>query len=159
MRLEVNGAAREIHASPDTPLVYVLRNELELNSPHFGCGVGDCGACSVLIDGKEARSCTTAVSAVHGKKITTLEGLPALWGGSQLHPLQQAWIDEQVPQCGYCQSGMIIQAADLLAAKPNPAEDEIRAAMDGHLCRCAVYQRIVSAITKAAAAMANGKAS
>lgn len=156
MNLHVNGADVDVRVNPSTPLLYVLRNELELNSPHFGCGVGDCGACSVLIDGRETRSCTTPVSAAGGKSVTTLEGLAALWGRSQLHPLQQAWIDEQVPQCGYCQSGMIIQAADLLTTTPNPSEDQIRTAMDGHLCRCAIYQRILSAVQRAASVMAGG---
>ena len=164
LTIEVNGARHVVQASPDTPLLYVLRNELELDGPRFGCGLGQCGACSVLVDGKEMRSCLTAVAAVSDRKVTTLEGLPALWAeqrgpaasAAELHPLQQAWIDAQVPQCGYCQSGMLIQAADLLATTSNPSADEIRTAMDGHLCRCGTYPRILTAIRTAAAVMANG---
>jgi isoquinoline 1-oxidoreductase subunit alpha len=164
LKIEVNGVQHTVQATPDTPLLYVLRNELQLNSPHFGCGLAQCGACSVLLDGKETRSCVFPVAAVMGKKVTTLAGLPALWaqqrGGagaaSELHPLQQAWIDAQVPQCGYCQGGMLIQAADLLATTKNPSEGQIRTAMDGHLCRCGTYPRILIAIQQAAAAMAKG---
>jgi len=164
LTIEVNGAKHRVQGSPDTPLLYVLRDELRLNGPKFGCGLAQCGACSVLLDGREIRSCVTLVSATRGKRITTLEGLPARWAAQRgkaarkgdLHPLQQAWIDEQVPQCGYCQSGMMIQAADLLAKKRNPSEDEIRTAMNGHLCRCGTYPRILTAIQKAAAVMANG---
>jgi isoquinoline 1-oxidoreductase alpha subunit len=120
----INGIRRDITAPADTPLLYVLRNELELSGPQFGCGLSQCGACSVLVDGKEARSCTLAVSRVAGKEVTTLEGLPARWAGQKglpaadavkiLHPVQQAWIDEQVPQCGFCQNGMMIKATELL---------------------------------------------
>src|SRR6202140_3114596 len=162
----VNGVRREIQAPTDTPLLYVLRNELELSGPQFGCGLAQCGACSVLLDGKEIRSCVTPVAAVSGKSITTLEGLPALWASARgtaaaapaLHPLQQAWIDVQVPHCGYCQNGMMIQAADLLATTKNPSEDQIRTAMNGHLCRCGTYPRILTAIQKAAAVMAKAGA-
>src|SRR6202140_3266733 len=162
----VNGVRREIQAPTDTPLLYVLRNELELSGPQFGCGLAQCGACSVLLDGKEIRPCGTPVAAVSGKSITTLEGLPALWAAARgttaaapaLHPLQQAWIDVQVPHCGYCQNGMMIQAADLLATTKNPSEDQIRTAMNGHLCRCGTYPRILTAIQKAAAVMAKAGA-
>src|SRR5205085_487079 len=132
------------------------------HGPRFGCGLAQCGACSVLLDGKEIRSCVTPVAAVSGKAITTLEGLPALWAKERgttaaspaLHPLQQAWIDVQVPHCGYCQNGMMIQAADLLSTTKNPTEDQIRTAMNGHLCRCGTYPRILTAIKPAAAVMA-----
>jgi nicotinate dehydrogenase subunit B len=164
LTIEVNEVKHDVQASLDTPLLYVLRSELQLNSPMFGCGLGQCGSCAVLLDGKKVSSCVTAVGDASGKKVTTVEGLPALWARQrgrgpadpELHPLQQAWIDEQVPQCGYCQAGMLIQAAELLGATPDPAEGEIRAAMDGHLCRCGTYQRIVAAIGKAAAVMAAG---
>ena len=161
LRVKVNGLSHSVTASLDTPLLYVLHNELHLHGPRFGCGLAQCGACSVLLEGKEIRSCVTPVAAVGGKNITTLEGLPALWArergtaasGSALHPIQQAWIDVQVPHCGYCQNGMMIQAADLLATKKNPTEAEIRSAMNGHLCRCGTYPRILTAIQKAAATM------
>jgi isoquinoline 1-oxidoreductase alpha subunit len=160
----VNGTRREIQSPGDTPLLYVLRNELELSGPQFGCGLSQCGACSVLVDGKEARSCTLAVSRVAGKEVTTLEGLPARWakqhGLSQaeaertLHPVQQAWIDEQVPQCGFCQNGMMIKATELLDETPAPTPAQVRAAfMSGsspHLCRCGSYAAILDAVQKAA---------
>src|SRR3954462_11624610 len=121
LKIKVNGLVHSVTASLDTPLLYVLHNELHLHGPKFGCGLSQCGACSVLLDGKEIRSCVTPVAGVVGKRVTTLEGLPALYAQQKklakppaLHPLQQAWIDEQVPQCGYCQSGMIIMAAELL---------------------------------------------
>jgi aerobic-type carbon monoxide dehydrogenase small subunit (CoxS/CutS family) len=163
LKIRVNGAVHRVSASPDTPLLYVLRNELQLIGPRFGCGLAQCGACSVLLDRKELRSCVTPVAAVTGKSITTLEGLPRLWASerrrsaaaaaSDLHPLQQAWIDVGVPQCGYCQNGMLIQAADLLSTNKKPTEDQIRVAMNGHLCRCGTYPKILTAIKKAAAAM------
>ena len=159
IKIKVNGLTHGVQASLDTPLLYVLHNELHLHGPRFGCGLAQCGACSVLLDGKEIRSCVTPVAAVSGKSITTLEGLPALYAAQRgttaaapaLHPLQQAWIDVQVPHCGYCQNGMMIQAADLLATTKNPSEDQIRTAMNGHLCRCGTYPRILTAIQKAAA--------
>src|SRR6266576_2319437 len=164
IKLKVNGLTHGVSASLDTPLLYVLHNELHLHGPRFGCGLAQCGACSVLLDGKEIRSGVTPVAAVSGKAITTLEGLPALWAKERgtaaaspaLHPLQQAWIDVQVPHCGYCQNGMMIQAADLLSTTKNPTEDQIRTAMNGHLCRCGTYPRILTAIKQAAAGM--GKA-
>jgi aerobic-type carbon monoxide dehydrogenase small subunit (CoxS/CutS family) len=164
--IQVNGLIHEVSATPDTPLLYVLHNELHLHGPRFGCGLAQCGACSVLLDGKEIRSCVTPVGAVAGQQITTLEGLPALWSKQAgtsaaapvLHPLQQAWIDVQVPHCGYCQSGMLIQAADLLATTKTPSDDEIRAAMNGHLCRCGTYSRILTAIRQAASVMAKAGA-
>jgi len=166
LKVQVNGLVHDVSASLDTPLLYVLRNELHLHGPRFGCGLAQCGACSVLLDGKEIRSCVTPAAAVSGKKITTLEGLPALWAKERgttaaspaLHPLQQAWIDVGVPQCGFCQNGMIIQAADLLSTTKNPSEELIRTAMNGHLCRCGTYPKILTAIKQAAAVMAKGGA-
>ncbi len=158
--LKVNGKQRSIEADLDAPLLYVLRNEFQLNSPKFGCGLSQCGACSVLVEGKEMRSCATPASRLAGKSIVTVEGLPALWAKrrapeeGELHPVQQAWIDEQVPQCGYCQSGMMIQAVDLLSKNPNPTDAQIRAGMDGHLCRCSTYAAILRAVKRAAKAMA-----
>jgi aerobic-type carbon monoxide dehydrogenase small subunit (CoxS/CutS family) len=164
IKIKVNGLTHGVSASLDTPLLYVLHNELHLHGPRFGCGLAQCGACSVLLDGKEIRSCVTPVAAVSGKSITTLEGLPALYASQRgttaslpnLHPIQQAWIDEQVPQCGYCQNGMIIQASDLLGTTKNPSEDLIKTAMNGHLCRCGTYSAVVRAIQRAAASMAKG---
>jgi isoquinoline 1-oxidoreductase alpha subunit len=162
LKIRVNGLRHAVTTSLDTPLLYVLHNELHLHSPRFGCGLAQCGTCSVLLDGKEIRSCVTPVAAVSGKSVTTLEGLPALWASERgtgtstpdLHPLQQVWIEEQVPHCGYCQNGMLIQAADLLATTKRPSEDQIRTAMNGHLCRCGTYPRILTAIQKAATVMA-----
>ena len=164
LKIKVNGLVHSVSASLDTPLLYVLHNELHLHGPRFGCGLAQCGACSVLLDGKEIRSCVTPVAAVSGKSITTLEGLPALYASQRgttanapnLHPLQQAWIDVQVPQCGYCQNGMLIQAADLLATTKNPSKDQIKTAMNGHLCRCGTYSAIIEAIQTAAKTMAKG---
>src|SRR6201992_3772932 len=140
LKIKVNGLVHSVSASLDTPLLYVLHNELHLHGPRFGCGLAQCGACSVLLDGKEIRSCVTPVAAVSGKSVTTLEGLPALWAKERgtaaatpaIHPLQQAWIDQQVPQCGYCQNGQLMEAAALLAKTAHPTETEIRAAMGGH---------------------------
>jgi aerobic-type carbon monoxide dehydrogenase small subunit (CoxS/CutS family) len=162
--INVNGLAHSVRAGRDTPLLYVLRNELRLHGPRFGCGLAQCGACSVLLDGSEIRSCVTPVAAVSGKKTTTLEGLPAMWAGERgvssapasLHPVQQAWVDLQVPQCGFCQNGMIIQAVDLLATTKRPTETQIRSAMNGHLCRCGTYPLILTAIQRAAAVMSEG---
>src|SRR5689334_2867972 len=166
LKIKVNGLVHSVTASLDTPLLYVLRDELRLHGPRFGCGLAQCGACSVLLDGKEIRSCVTPVAAVSAKSITTLEGLPARWAsergtaarGPALHPLQQAWIDLGVPQCGYCQNGMLIQAADLLATTKHPTGDQIRSAMNGHLCRCGTYPKILKAIQRAAAVMAKERA-
>ena len=162
--LSVNGATHTVNAAADTPLIYVLRNDLRLTGVRLGCGMSQCGACAVLADGKEIRSCTAVVSAVAGKRIHTIEGLPALWAakkGAQaaLHPVQQAWIDEQVPQCGYCQSGMMITAVDLLDRIPNPTVAQIKNAFTSsppspHLCRCGTYSGIVAAVQRAAKAMA-----
>jgi aerobic-type carbon monoxide dehydrogenase small subunit (CoxS/CutS family) len=146
VKLQVNGSTHEVDIDPSTPLLYVLRNDLGLKGPHYGCGLGQCGACTVLIDGVATRSCVVPASAVRGG-ITTLEGLSV---GGTLDPLQQAWIDEQVPQCGYCQNGQILTARALLDRNPDPTDAEIRAAMDGVLCRCMTYYRIQAAIRRAA---------
>jgi aerobic-type carbon monoxide dehydrogenase small subunit (CoxS/CutS family) len=148
--LKVNGKAHRLDVDPSTPLLYILRNDLELQGPRFGCGLGQCGACAVIINGAAVRSCVTACSAVKGE-ITTLEGLAA---GSRLHPVQQAWIDEQVPQCGFCQNGQIITAKVLLDRNPNPTDAQIREGMNATLCRCMTYYRVQAAIKRAAAAMA-----
>jgi aerobic-type carbon monoxide dehydrogenase small subunit (CoxS/CutS family) len=157
----VNGQRRAVTSAPDTPLLYVLTDELALQGPRFGCGLGQCGSCSVLLNDAEARSCQTPLAAVRGKAVTTLEGLPAWYAARRklsaapaLHPVQQALIEEQALQCGYCFNGMIIKAAELLANTPSPTEPQIRAAMNGHLCRCGTYPRVVKAIRRAAAAMA-----
>src|SRR6476646_9223846 len=160
MQIRVNGNLSTVAAAPDTPLLYVLSNELELRGPRFGCGLAQCGSCSVLVDGVERRSCVTPLSAVSGKSITTLEGLPAWYakqkGLSQapaLHPVQQAFIDEQAVQCGYCYNGMAIKASELLSKNPQPTDAEIRTAMNGHLCRCGTYPRIMKAIQRASKAI------
>ncbi len=144
--LRVNGATQEVDVDPTTPLLYVLRNDLNLRGPRFGCGLAQCGACTVIIDGAAMRSCILPVSAVSGE-ITTLEGLSK---DGQLHPVQQAWIDEQVPQCGYCQNGQILSAKALLDRNPNPTDAEIREGMEGALCRCMTYYRIQQAIKRVA---------
>jgi len=148
LALNVNGAVREVDVEPSTPLLYVLRNDLALRGPRFGCGLGQCGACTVLIEGTAVRSCVLPVSAVNGA-ITTLEGLAP---NGTLHPLQQAWIDEQVPQCGYCQNGQLLTAKALLDRNPRPTDAEIRAGMEGVLCRCMTYYRIQAAIKRVVAA-------
>jgi nicotinate dehydrogenase subunit A len=145
--ITVNGKAHEVVAAPDTPLLYVLRNELELNGPKFGCGLAQCGACTVHIDGKPARSCSVPVSAVKGK-VTTVEGLGT---PEKPHPLQAAFVAEQAAQCGYCANGMIMTAAAFLAQNPKPSEVQIRAALDGNLCRCGTHMRILRAVRRAAA--------
>jgi len=148
--LRVNGRARTVDVEPATPLLYVLRNDLELQGPRFGCGLGQCGACTVLVKGAAVRSCVTPVSTVQGSDITTLEGLAV---NGKLHPLQQAWIDEQVPACGYCQNGQILTAKTLLDRTPNPTDAQIRQGMATTLCRCMTYYRIQAAIKRAAATM------
>jgi nicotinate dehydrogenase subunit A len=149
--LRVNGKAQAVSAEPDTPLLYVLRNDLELNGPKFGCGLAQCGACTVLLDGKPVRSCVTPVSAAAQGKVTTIEGLGTL---AKLHPLQKAFIEEQACQCGYCGNGMVMSAKALLDRKPNPTERDVKQALNGHLCRCASHNRIVRAVQKAAKEMA-----
>jgi len=159
LKIRVNGRWAPIKAAPDTPLLYVLAGELGLKGPRFGCGLAQCGSCSVLVDGAETRACVTPVAAVEGKAVTTLEGLPAHYAAHhrlakapELTPIQQAMIEEQAPQCGYCYNGMIIKASELLFQTPRPTEAQIRAAMNGHLCRCGTYPRIVKAIQRAALA-------
>src|SRR5436309_3708259 len=144
---EVNGQKKTVDVDPQTPLLWVLRDHLNLTGTKYGCGIASCGACTVHIDGERARSCVYSVSSAAGKKVTTIEGL----SHDRSHPVQQAWIEEQVPQCGYCQSGQIMTAAALLAAKPSPTDADIDAAMAGNICRCGTYQRIRAAIHKAAA--------
>lgn len=157
IEVAVNEERRSVTAAPDTPLLYVLTDELALKGPRFGCGLAQCGSCSVLIDGVETRSCVTPLAAVGDRSVTTLEGLAAWFAKQQglasvpaLHPVQQAFIDEQAMQCGYCYNGMTIKAAELLARNPRPTDAEIRTAMDGHLCRCGTYPRIQRAIKRAA---------
>jgi aerobic-type carbon monoxide dehydrogenase small subunit (CoxS/CutS family) len=159
--IRVNEQVSTLAVDRDTPLLYVLTNELRLQGPRFGCGLAQCGSCSVLLDGVEIRSCVTPVGAVEGKQVTTLEGLPALYARQRnlaaapaLHPLQRAMIDEQAPQCGYCYNGMIIKGSELLSREPQPSEREIREAMNGHLCRCGSYPRIMKAIALASRMMA-----
>jgi isoquinoline 1-oxidoreductase alpha subunit len=142
----INGKAARVEAEPDTPLLWVVREQLNLTGTKFGCGGGFCGACTVHLDGKAVRSCQTTVSKVAGKKVTTIEGLSP----NGTHPLQEAWVKEQVPQCGYCQSGQIMQAAALLATNKKPTRDDIVAYMNGNICRCGTYPRIVRAIQRAA---------
>jgi aerobic-type carbon monoxide dehydrogenase small subunit (CoxS/CutS family) len=144
--LRVNGRTEAVDVDPATPLLYILRNDLDLHGPHFGCGLGQCGACTVLVSGTATRSCVTPVSSVKGE-ITTLEGLAT---GGQLHPIQQAWIDEQVPACGFCQNGQMLTAKALLDRMPHPTDAQIREAMAGVLCRCFTYYRIQAAIKRVA---------
>jgi len=146
--LRINGQEQKVKVSPDTPLLWVLRDTLNLTGTKFGCGAGLCGACTVHMDGKPTRSCITPVSAAANARITTIEGLST----DRSHPLQQAWIAEQVPQCGYCQSGQIMAAAALLSRTANPSDEQINQAMSGNLCRCGTYERIRRAIHRAAKA-------
>jgi aerobic-type carbon monoxide dehydrogenase small subunit (CoxS/CutS family) len=148
----VNGKRYKVDVDADIPLLWVLREDLGLTGTKFGCGIAQCGACTVHVDGQPIRSCITAITAVKGKRITTIEGLST--DGS--HILQQAWIAEEVPQCGYCQSGQLMSAAALLAAKPKPTDADIDAAMSGNICRCGTYQRIRRAIHRAAGTLAEG---
>jgi isoquinoline 1-oxidoreductase alpha subunit len=172
VRLSVNGTRHEVQAPDETPLLYVLRNDLQLTGPQFGCGLAQCGACSVLVDGKETRSCLTPVASVAGHEVTTLEGLPARWARQKglsadeakatLHPVQQAWIEEQTPQCGFCQNGMMIKATELLESNPNPTVAQIKEAfttsgVSPNLCRCGTYLAIIEAVRHAATLMAKGR--
>lgn len=171
LTITVNGKKREVHSPEGTPLLYVLRDELDVNSPQFGCGLAQCGACSVLLDGQEIRSCISPASMANGKEITTIEGLSARWAKQKslsadqaaktLHPVQEAWIEQQVPLCGFCQSGMMIKATELLESKPNPSSDEIKSAFtdsgpSAHLCRCGSYVAIIEAVRYASTIMAKG---
>jgi aerobic-type carbon monoxide dehydrogenase small subunit (CoxS/CutS family) len=168
LTISVNGAKQVVSVLAETPLLFVLRNELKLTGPHLGCGIAQCGACAVLVDGEEVRACITPVSYAVGKRVTTIEGLSAVWATEKglgtaeaaetLHPVQQAWIDEQVPQCGYCQSGMMIAAVELLTKNPNPTVAQIKDAFTNkppspHLCRCGTYAAIIDAVQRAAKAM------
>jgi nicotinate dehydrogenase subunit A len=144
--ITVNGRQHEVAAAPDTPLLYVLRNELELNGPKFGCGLAQCGACTVHVDGKPLRSCSVPVSSVKGK-VTTIEGLGT---PEKPHPLQAAFVAEQAAQCGYCINGMIMTASAFLAQNPKPSDQQVRAALDGNLCRCGTHMRILRAVRRAA---------
>jgi len=142
----INGKQEQVETEPDTPLLWVVREHLKLTGTKFGCGSGLCGACTVHLDGKAVRSCQVPIDQVSGKRVTTIEGLSP----TSSHPLQKAWIAEQVPQCGYCQSGQIMQAAELLAKNKRPTREQIIAHMDGNICRCGTYPRIVRAIQRAA---------
>ena len=170
--ITVNGVKHQVLATDDTPLLYVLRNELELSGPQFGCGLSQCGACSVLVAGNEVRSCTMPVAAVADQEITTLEGLPARWAKQKglpaetakttLHPVQQAWIEEQTPLCGFCQNGMMIKATELLESNPSPTRQQVKDAFtnsgpSAHLCRCGSYTAIIDAVEHAATIMKGGK--
>ena len=150
--MQLNGRAVSVDAEPDTPLLWVIRDELGLTGTKFGCGIGMCGACTVHLNGRAIRSCITPVSAAEGTEITTIEGLDP----AGQHPLQKAWIETQAPQCGYCQSGQIMQAATLLKDFPQPTDKDIDAVMNGSLCRCMAYRRIRAAIKLAAVEMSQG---
>ena len=148
--LRINGETKAVSVEPDTPLLYVLRNDLALNGPKFGCGLAQCGACTVLVDGKPTRSCVTPVSTAARGGITTIEGLGTV---DRLHPLQRAFIDEQACQCGFCGNGMVMSAKALLDRNPRPTDRQIKQTLNGHLCRCASHNRIVRAVQRAAAAL------
>lgn len=149
--LQVNGIARTVTVEPDTPLLYILRNDLELSGPRFGCGLSQCGACMVLVDGRPIRACATPIAAVTGKAVTTLEGLGTR---DKLHPLQKAFIEEQAAQCGFCANGMIMTAKALLDRNPKPTEAQIRKALAANLCRCGTHNRILRAVRRAAKELA-----
>jgi isoquinoline 1-oxidoreductase alpha subunit len=146
IQFNVNGKSQRVEVEPETPLLWVLRDVLGLTGTKYGCGISQCGACTVHLNGEPVRSCSVRVSAAAGKRVTTIEGLSP----DSSHPLQKAWVAEQVPQCGYCQSGQIMQAAALLAKNPNPARGDIVKHMNGNICRCGTYHRIIAAIQRAA---------
>jgi isoquinoline 1-oxidoreductase alpha subunit len=150
-QLNVNGENREVEAVPNTPLLWVLRDNLGLTGTKYGCGVAQCGACTVHLDGTAVRSCSTPVSTIESKKVTTIEGLAS---ADKLHPVQEAWMQENVPQCGYCQSGQIMSAVALIEKNPAPSDSDIEAAMSGNICRCGTYERIRKAIKRASNAVA-----
>jgi nicotinate dehydrogenase subunit A len=152
INLTVNGVPHSVTAEPDTPLLYVLRNDLELNGAKYGCGLSQCGACTVLIDGRAVRSCVTPISTLETSEITTIEGLGSI---GKPHALQQAFIEEQAAQCGYCTNGMIMSAKELLDRNPRPSEPDVRAALAGNLCRCGTHNRIIRAVMRAS--QANGR--
>jgi nicotinate dehydrogenase subunit A len=147
--LRVNGSAHSVEVEPETPLLYILRNDLALNGPKFGCGLGQCGACTVIMDGRAIRSCSVAVSKAQGAEITTLDGLGTL---EKLHPVQKAFIEESAAQCGYCTNGMIMEATAFLGRNPNPSDAEIKDALARNLCRCGTHVEVVRAVKRAAAA-------
>lgn len=155
LSLSVNGVQKQLSLPADTSLLHLLRNDLALNSPKYGCGLGECGACTVWVDGMAARACVIPAAGVAGREITTLEGLGTL---GDLHPVQQAFIDEQAAQCGYCLSGMIMMTASLLARTPQPDELQIRQALSGNLCRCGAHLEIIKAVHRAAELMAQARA-
>ena len=144
--LTINGKKRQVNVDPATPMLWVLRDHLDLVGTKYGCGVAQCGACTVHLDGNPVRSCSTPVSTIGNKKVTTIEGLAA---SDALHPVQQAWMEENVPQCGYCQSGQIMSAVALIEKNPTPSDSDIEAAMSGNICRCGTYERIRKAIKRA----------
>jgi aerobic-type carbon monoxide dehydrogenase small subunit (CoxS/CutS family) len=171
LTITVNGQTRQVSSPEGTPLLYVLRDELDVNSPQFGCGMAQCGACSILLDGKEVRSCITPASMASGKEITTIEGLSGRWAkqkhltpaqaANTLHPVQEAWIEQQTPLCGICQSGMMIKATELLESNPSPSVDQIKDAFTNsgtspHLCRCGSYIAIIDAVRFASTLMVKG---
>ena len=153
VRLNINGKDHDVDVEPDTPLLWAIRENVGLTGTKYGCGIAQCGACTVHVDGVATRSCSFPASAAVGKKIVTIEGLAQ---NGTLHKVQKAWIEHEVPQCGYCQSGQIMQAAALLAANPNPTEQQIVEGMNGNLCRCATYSRIVGAVQRAAEIVREG---
>ncbi len=152
IQLNINGRSHQVDVEPDTPLLWVLRDNLGLTGTKYGCGIAQCGSCTVHVNGEPVRSCNMPISDIAGKKVTPIEGLSA----NSSHPLQKAWIAAEVPQCGYCQSGQIMSAAALLARNKNPSDADINSAMSGNICRCGTYNRIRSAIHSAAAMMRKG---
>ena len=152
-KLRINGVEREVSAEPDTPLLYILRNDLKLKGTRFGCGEGNCGACTVLVDGRAVQSCDTPLWSAPGHEITTIEGLAGDGGADSLHPIQQAFLDEQAAQCGYCINGIMMSAKALLDANPDPDDAQIAAALERNLCRCGTHVRVLRAIRRAAHAL------